>query len=150
MFFCFYWSTVHSHEYVYLYINLVSNTNVKVYWWHLIIVSFYVITKKRHQTKMFSLYLIFKSSAECEESVSPSQIGIDNLAHEKYVFRALLKDHQHERMIELQLWDKSERQKFDADPSGGSSGGSNLINIQSSLVHNLTDQWSRVSWRWTT
>ena len=59
-------------------------------------------------------------------------------------FCAAFSDHDHERTVELQ--NKAGGQKYEADPCGGLSRGSGLIDVQGSLVHHLQSDGGRVTW----
>lgn len=64
-------------------------------------------------------------------------VWVDNLAHEQHVFCTTLYDAKHKCPIELQDGDVLKGHKRDTNACGGCSSGSNLIDIQGSLVHNL-------------
>ncbi len=74
----------------------------------------------------------------------PSDVRVDNLAHEEDVFCAAFSDDDHKWTIELQDRDVAEGHEHDADACSSCSGGSGLINIQGSLMHNLRCNGGRV------
>lgn len=85
---------------------------------------------------MFVYLYFFKLYIWCNSSISPSSfVWIVNLANEKGVFCDAVSDDDHKWTIELQ--DRAEGHKCEADARGTCSGGSGLIHIQGSLVHNL-------------
>ena len=70
-------------------------------------------------------------------SDDPSDGWVDNLAQEEDFLRVAFSDEDHEWTIELQHGDTVERHQCDADARGGRSGGSGLVHVQRSFVHNL-------------
>lgn len=87
---------------------------------------------------LYFLNFLVQQLCLSKDKFSPSSfVWIVNLANEEGVFRDAVSDDDHKWTIELQDRDVAEGQKCDADARGTCSGGSGLIHIQGSLVHNL-------------
>lgn len=71
------------------------------------------------------------------QTLLPSYVWVDDLAREQYVFCVAIYDGKHKWSIELQHGPMLKGHECDANACGTCSSGSDLVNIQSSLVHNL-------------
>lgn len=95
-----------------------------------------------HRTKV--VYVMQQLCFSKHKVFIPSDVWVDNLAHEQDVFCAAFSDDDHKWTIELQDRDVLEGHEGYANACGSCSGSSDLIDIQGSLVNNLRCNGGRV------
>lgn len=89
--------------------------------------------------------MIQKLCLNVHKLLIPSDIWIDNFAHEQNVLCVAFRDDDHKWTIELQDRNVAEGKKCYADACGSCSSRSGLIDIQGGLVHNLRRDGGKVS-----